>query len=243
MEQPALADAFAKALETGLRPWMPGAKAAWPDIVNKRAVSTVLCPSDGYGGTTKSSPSFDPSDATGVHLFVSNYLGVFSGLNDGEVNAETQGLSHFLPERTAVFGVNRGAAIRDMTDGSGKTLAVGEYLTGTTGDQRGYIYTQRAGSQFLFVANTPNNSLPDSLLDYPTFCAGGNHSEPLRNLPCVGQPTPVNTVCSRSMHPGGVNGLLADGAVRFFNEEDRPGRVAADRVDGGWEAIVRMNEG
>ena len=218
MEKPALAEGFKQAQAIGLNPWIPNGAALWPEVVNHNGVSTYLCPSDGYGGKTKCSPHFNPNDPSGVHVFVSNYLGIFTGLSDGEVRGELQGASSFDSSDLAVFRISRSTKIRDIADGSSNTLAVGEYLTGTPNDQRSYIYTQRAGSQFLYVNRTPNDPYPDVLLDYPTFCQGGNHSHPELNLPCIPGPTPTNTACSRSRHPGGVNGLMADGSVHFFSE-------------------------
>ena len=220
MEQQSLYDGLAEVQKTNVRPWYSNATSVWPMSVRDKPVSTFLCPSDGKGGLTKASPAFDPSlpPTQAVNLPVSNYLGIFSGLNDGDAWNEVWDPSAVDPIQQAVFGVNRGARIGDITDGTSNTLAAAEYLTGKTGDQRGFIYTHRAGSQNLYVALTPNTSAPDILLDYPTFCQGGNHSYPKLNLPCVGGSGATNTAAARSRHPGGVHGLLCDGSVRFFAE-------------------------
>jgi prepilin-type N-terminal cleavage/methylation domain-containing protein/prepilin-type processing-associated H-X9-DG protein len=220
VEQKALCDGMATAQKTNVRPWHSNAPSVWPAEVRDRSVATYLCPSDGMGGLCKSSPNFNPNESpsTAVNLFVSNYLGLFSGLADGDTWNEAQHSSAFDSRQTTVFGINRGSKIGDITDGTSNTVAVAEYLTGKPTDHRGFTYTHRAGCQFLHVQLTPNTSVPDNLLDHPKFCQGGLNSFPNLNLPCVPGAGSVNTAAARSRHPGGVHGLLCDGSVRFFAE-------------------------
>ena len=116
-----------------------------------------------------------------------------------------------------VFDVNRGAKIRDITDGTSQTLIMVEYLTGTTKDLRGFFWTTQAGYSVIFAWSTPNSSVPDMLCGWCTAEA----NQPSMNLPCMdagtGTPWP-RTATSRSRHPGGVNVLLADSSVHFITE-------------------------
>lgn len=220
MEQEALSQGFSTVQKLNVNPWDGTAASVWPKSIRDISVSQFLCPSDGVGGATKSSPNFNPGEShdTAVNVFVSNYLGIFSGLNDGDAMAEGMGSSTFAPTMRTVFRLYRSTSIAQIRDGTSNTLAVAEYLTGHTSDQRGYIYTTRAGSQMLYVANTPNSSVPDNLFDYVTFCQGGNNSFPEENLPCVGGGYESNSAGARSHHPGGVNGLLCDGSLQFFSD-------------------------
>ena len=111
-------------------------------------------------------------------------MGVFSGLNDGENAQDGSRNPSFDRNHRAVFTINRGARLKDIVDGTSKTLCVTEYLTGKPSDS-GVMYTHRQGCQFLYVANTPNSSAPDNILDYVNFCAGGLQSYPEANMPCV----------------------------------------------------------
>ena len=188
----------------------------WPAVVNDQSVSTFLCPSDGLGGPTKG--VYGGAMSGGVMLFSVNYLGVFSGVNDGDAWADSV---HALADQSqqAVFAINRGAKIGDISDGTSSTLAMVEYLTGTPDDVRGYPYTNRAGCKFIYTARTPNTTAPDMLLDNTIFCTP-QLNLPDKNLPCVPTAADVsNTAAARSRHPGGVHGLLCDGSVAFFQDD------------------------
>lgn len=181
-------------------PWVD--PSVWPLNVQS-PLPALQCPSDGQGGSVKLA-------GTAVSLPSSNYLGFFSGLNDGQTNVDSGS------SKTA-FGVNRGASIRDITDGTSNTMLVGEYLTGTKIDWRGWFYTNRAGGQYLHATNTPNSTNPDNLLDYPHACTVDTNL-PLQNLPCVADGNTDNNFASpRSRHVGGVHVLMGDGAVRFVS--------------------------
>ena len=158
-------------------------------------------------------------------LAVSNYLGIFSGIRDGHWR-----LAPFHPqydpvhdpkEMVATFGRNRGAKIRDISDGTSNTIVMAEYLTGTPDDSRGYLWLARAGFYLMYVTQTPNSPNPEIL--HVINCP---RSLPGMNLPCVessigcGSPgcQPDSFASPRSRHPGGVLGVMGDGSVRFFSD-------------------------
>ncbi|MCX7424457.1 MAG: DUF1559 domain-containing protein [Planctomycetia bacterium] len=210
-----------------IRPWESNAPTVWPTDLQK-GVPTYLCSSDGLGGSVRVCPT------SGVALYLTNYLGIFSGMNDFDVQAEAFKSPSFDSRMRAVFGINRGAKIGEITDGTSCTLALAEYLTSKAGDARGTSFTNRAGCQFLSVQLTPNTKAPDNLLDHPEFCQNGFSSFPELNLPCVPGPTDSNFASSRSRHPGGVHGLLCDGSVQFFGSD----------IDVGvWHSLGWMQDG
>ena len=216
LEQVDFGDELEDMRETLVRPWYPSAKDTWPESIQDKAVPCYLCPSDGLGGDTKACTN--ATIGSGVRLFITNYLGVFSGRNDGECWSEGTGASSFDSTHQGTFGLNRGAKIRDITDGTSCTLAMSEYLTGDPLDFRGYIYTFRAGCRTLYTSRTPNTTAPDNLLYLDSF-SGAKANQPDKNMPCVPGAGESNTVASRSRHPGGVQGLLCDGSARFFKDE------------------------
>ena len=64
---------------------------------------------------------------------------------------------------------------------------------------------------------TPNSPLPDIVYPYTYWCPDPN----VPNRPCKfgnGYHGDDNTAAARSMHPGGVQVLMADGSVQFVSD-------------------------
>ena len=180
----------------------------WPLDV-KNGLPMLLCPSDGLGGIM-----VDWGPGLGVPK--SNYLGMFSGLNDG------QGFTADNPLQRGLFRYNQGTSLSDITDGTSHTMALAEYLKGIDEkDARGLFWTNRAGCQTLFVTLGPNSASPDNLNSYdPYFCPTNSpHDDPARGLPCIGGGDNANYASPRSRHPGGVNAVFCDGSVHFIQDD------------------------
>ena len=194
---------------------------------SKVLVPTFLCPDDKPSSQLKIAST---SPLVGVPG--SNYLGIFSGLNDWDnyyltgygTPADDGSSTPPNPpvKRRAVFGYCKGTRLAEITDGTSHTLAMGEYLTGLDSfDLRGWINTNRAGSQFLYVTLTPNSRAPDNLLNWYQYSCptDGSRNAPAMNLPCTPGTTDFNYASPRSHHPGGVSVLFCDGSVHFAPDE------------------------
>ena len=204
---------------TSICPWMPGGLTAFPSALQGKSISSWICPSDTQlGGATAGGESFGgqigikPSQigTRGPFLAVSNYLGVFSGLNDGEAQNEPA-------SRKGAFRMNTSRSFAEFTDGTSNTFVIVEYLQGLSTDHRGYIYTNRASAQYIYPTNTPNSSNPENLLNHHLWCGATNQgNQPRQNLPCVPDGNSNNNFASaRSRHTGGVQVGSGDGSVRF----------------------------
>jgi prepilin-type N-terminal cleavage/methylation domain-containing protein len=179
----------------------------------------ILCPSDGMGGELKTCGLIGGDPNRPAPHFLGNYMAFFSGPTVAFIDTRD-------PRFLSAWGLNRGAQFRDFTDGQSNSMVMGEYLTGTRDDYRGFIWSDKAGGSQIWTELPPNSPLPDRLspttppppLATKPWCK--NHPE--LNLPCVngisessGLANLDHTAASRSRHVGGVHILLGDGAVRF----------------------------
>ena len=229
LERPALAAIVDELLgRPHLLPWFSNSADDWPAGIETAPVDVFFCPSDGLGGVRIAPGSLpaSPYATNSVSLFKSNYLGLFSGDDVSFVDREIvlQGIystplpadADELSRKQAVFGVNRGASFKQITDGASSTIAVVEYLTGTQEDLRGWFWTSQAGASLIFTKNTPNSSAHDVLIGPAGEWCNPQTNLPAQNLPCIGGGP--QTAASRSQHPGGVNTLMCDGSVHFTND-------------------------
>jgi prepilin-type N-terminal cleavage/methylation domain-containing protein/prepilin-type processing-associated H-X9-DG protein len=201
-----------------VRPWessLPGWDRWVP--LNNVSIPGLLCPDDGLG------TSFMLTTPT-LRIPKSNYLGIFSGLNDQEgmysatymPPSFTSQQAQDLSKRHAVFRYETGTPFAEITDGTSNTMAVAEYLKGIDEeDCRGAPWSNRGGLQMLFVKLGPNSTGEDSL--YPSFCPA-EYNQPSLNLPCNGSGAIYGCAASRSRHPGGVNVVYCDGSTHFIQD-------------------------
>ena len=187
----------------------------WPDVANIKSMPPYRCPSD----TAASFKTIGlPPPRT---YFGSNYLGIFSGLRDGQTESTAPNVqSGPPPGQSAVFKYAVGVKIREISDGTSRTMAVAEYLLGLGElDARGSPGTNRAGCHFLYVTLTPNSAAPDVSIAAPGFCPpDGSFNRPDLNLPCVTGGERDTYASPRSRHSGGVMATFCDGSARFISD-------------------------
>jgi len=181
--------------------WLPwgSAEALDPNGPTRVVMKLALCPSD-TNQTTVTQP-------WGVFSY-SNYHVMFGGNTLGDAQAQ-------IPAQRGAFGVNYGAAVVEIIDGSSNTVIMTEYLrtTGASNDQRGLWWADQPGYGHVYSQLSPNSTSPD--LTYQGWC----YNQPNINMPCIsGDYGPNNTAGARSRHAGGVDALFGDGSVRFVNQ-------------------------
>jgi prepilin-type N-terminal cleavage/methylation domain-containing protein/prepilin-type processing-associated H-X9-DG protein len=222
--------------------------------VNGRSIPALLCPSDGQTGplwTTPSGGGILDNTIGGIQLAKSNYLGMFSGTNIGDglqltvtaANKIGQPLypipQRSVSDRRGVFGFGVGTRQQMIKDGAANTIAVAEYLRGTSvRDGRGAFWYNDSGMQMLHAGRGPNSVTPDIrrsnaldssdsdlTADWGCTNAGASpNNKPALNLPCRPGSVSGNDItiddssASRSRHRGGVNVVFCDGHVQFVDD-------------------------
>ena len=205
-------------------PWADGG-ASWPAVLFALKISSFVCSSDaGEMGTNY--------DST-----YTNYVGIYSGYNDGECTSNSN-----LRARAAFsFGGNR-TRLLDITDGTSNTVCMSEALRpmpgGRTTAQNVQDQTSRAGSAFFYMTQTPNSPSPDVLHAPAGLC---QQNLPNLGRPCVASGNGSNDFASpRSAHAGGVQTALCDGSVRFVQNSVSLatwrafGTIAGDEIIGDY---------
>jgi prepilin-type N-terminal cleavage/methylation domain-containing protein/prepilin-type processing-associated H-X9-DG protein len=127
------------------------------------------------------------------------------------------------------FGVDYGAKLSDITDGTSNTLAMVEIIQAPHGpdgatnspDNRGRIWNDDAGAGVVSTILTPNSTAPDIL---PTLSGSSTplcYNNPDLGLPCSTSGATKNGshIASRSRHPGGVHVAMCDGSTHFVNDD------------------------
>ena len=166
-------------------------------------ISTFICPSD---PTTRVDTVWAPT----------NYLG-----NQGPL-CSCRGKSC-----TGVFGHDTWMRIRDITDGTSNTIAIGETLKGDLNVntlQDNYFY-RPAGGNAQDIDTCQGGTLNRS--DRATVWLGGNPQNNMfstnrspndRRFDCIAPHNGCVNFAARSAHVGGVNVGMCDGSVHFISD-------------------------
>ncbi len=225
-------------------PWESSVSLTWRNsAVNALAPQVFHCPSDFLGGNCVDWSSLRP----GLEMTKSNYLGIFSGLRDGDIFNVNAGYVYTTPprDRWAAFGPYKGRLLSDITDGTSNTMAMAEYLKGVDArDTRGVFLSPRAGMTFLYANNGPNSMIADNLT-YQLCPNGGMVDEPSQNLPCTPGPDAENSASPRSRHAGGVNAVFCDGSVHFISDTIRSYAppTGSTNPPGAWQCLGWVADG
>ena len=172
------------------------------DTASLIRVNVYLCPSD---GTPDSVPVRDSTNTKTVDTVgTGNYVGMYGIGEIGDAPGGGNGM----------FFRNSRIAVRDITDGTSQTFAVGErshnlsYVTWTARSIGGWLFKTSS-----FEGGTDQfDPEPEECL---TQILGPVGTE---DLPRTPNHPMAHVEDYWSRHPGGVNFLFADGSVRFVKD-------------------------
>ena len=116
------------------------------------------------------------------------------------------------------MGHEHGNKASDCSDGTAHTLLVSEVVGyDDPADGRGAWIAPTPGGSSFNARTLPNASDPMNMDRIPMCYAGIPRSSPLK---CVkNQANGQVWAAARSEHPGGVNAAMADGSVKFYNND------------------------
>lgn len=270
MEEQTLRDAFNPASLKA--PYLPAINDATNSVARGTTIPALLCPSDGYnrvlyknhGGNWARgnyAASAGRSFIYGTPGQASTAGGYMNGLDGGpgwnakDVTSFGNGVDYTC--QRGVIGPNASVELRQIKDGTSKTIMLGEIRAGLTElDARGCWALAHAGGSLIAGygggsdANGPNAPWSNSD-DVPTENTGA--------APVCGTPTDGNQGAEkmtsnggsgfdqagvRSKHPGGVHVAMCDGSVDFISDDiETTGCYNPDKCCTVWDWMITSADG
>jgi prepilin-type processing-associated H-X9-DG protein len=173
--------------------------------IGEQVDALFVCPSDGE----------DPVDqqAAGQNWRTSNYSGVMGGgLVEVKLMSNPSTCGHYFAD--GVFYPESDIKIKDITDGTSKTLLIGERTYQLRLWTKGAYY-DGSPQQFLCVISAKNVAIPINA-DSRTYCYRTNELGAACPSPW---PAKFNDLFFGSRHPSGAQFAFGDGSVRFLQED------------------------
>jgi prepilin-type N-terminal cleavage/methylation domain-containing protein len=221
-----------------------GAGVSPADVRNQNArgasIPVLLCPSDSYNQTRYEGKITFHGGNWARGNYACNSGGNFIGAGGCSARAgETYSACTAGPDETGtipdddgwqndlrrgVMGPNISVQLKEITDGTSKTIMVGEIRAGLSEkDSRGTWAFGHAGGSLLSIfgsggdANGPNACYPSADDVYSDVC--GTDLAQSQCMDCFGSGGGADQATVRSLHQGGVFVAMCDGSVTFVSDD------------------------
>jgi len=241
IEQKPLADAIASGGTYGGQAFPPGGPAAWYGsnyVPWNTQVQLLICPSDKIPMPTstqhaRNSFAFSLGDQIINHNSNSKFVrGIFGSQLCKGFNDLTDGSSNTIAMSERTWGGDQG-----IVNASGHDVRIATAVNVTSVNSNpGSCYTQASGTEFngIQVKARFGALWTDGQAERVGFTTVLPPNAPsCVNDGNVNADSNGGVLNPSSYHPGGVNGLFADGSVRFVNQNINCGNTAAPPVTTG----------
>lgn len=199
------------------------------DVLRTLRVAGYVCPSSPHGATNIADIPLSRYSTTDITSMVMDYVGVSGATPDLSGRTDACTADNIVSGGTycnnGMMMAHYNKRFRDCTDGTSSTLIIAEQSGNVNGKEAS---ANPLGGWHGWVNNSGEQMLENtSLSSFSSLAAYAGGITTVRYSPNAfwksGAPSSsssqyeVNTILN-SFHPGGIHGLLTDGAVRFISE-------------------------
>ena len=224
-----------KSVQSSIENYYLNGNTAWRTIASQE-IKAYKCPSESFGSTLfKDKDGILPGNwargnygaNAGPGMFHARF---FLGNNSlqlmGRVFTESPGLitqvNDYLQVPSSprgVMSINSNTSINSITDGTSNTVLIDELRTGTIGtDLRGTWALGQVGASILAGAGRGDSPRPNISTSIMDDIMNGN-DDPAKGMGCDTRIRYSHQVTTKSYHTGGVILGIADGSIRFVQNQ------------------------
>lgn len=258
MEEQGLRDSFdPKSLVAPYNPDIGTFLASSPNVKARGTpIASLLCPSDPFNqikyiGLNGNWARSNYAANSGREFLYSGFSSTNYGWSDGAAGSNPAICTR------GVMGPNIAVKLKRITDGTSKTIMLGEIRAGVTeNDARGVWAMGHAGASLLAKfggggdADGPNCAYSNSddvrapdVSDTPGVCTARTNALGIAENMSASGGTVFDQATVRSKHPGGAHLAMCDGSVVFINDDiETTGCYAAASCCTAWDWMITSGD-
>jgi prepilin-type N-terminal cleavage/methylation domain-containing protein/prepilin-type processing-associated H-X9-DG protein len=223
-------------------------------IARGTSIPVMLCPSDGYNRIMYQPKPGSPGALHSDNWARGNYAAsggraFISGGSSPIKMSKPDSLGWKDNCMRGVMGPNVSVKLRQISDGTTKTIMLGEIRAGITDqDARGVWALGHAGASLLARygaggdADGPNACYTISDDVYSDLCVPPSGEAQTECMTCY-QGDHFQQATARSKHPGGVHVAMCDGSVQFISDDIETSGGTAAACCSAWDKMISSADG